>query len=159
MQRPKQTTLKEDTEMTNKHMKRCSTSLSVREMQMETMRYRVTPVRKAIIKNPQTINAGESTEKREPSNTAGENINWYSHYREQYGGSLKHETELPHDPNPTNGHAAAAAAASLQSCPTLSNPMDYSPPGSSNHGVFQARTLEWGAVAFSNYWAYTLGKP
>ena len=36
-----------------------------------------------------------------------------------------------------------------QSCPTLSDPMDCSPPGSSIHGVFQARVLEWGAIAFS----------
>ena len=38
-----------------------------------------------------------------------------------------------------------------QSCPTLSDPMDCSPPGSSVHGIFQARVLEWGALAFS-YW-------
>ena len=37
-----------------------------------------------------------------------------------------------------------------QSCPTLSNRMDYSPPGSSVHGTFQARVLEWSAIAFSN---------
>ena len=36
-----------------------------------------------------------------------------------------------------------------QSCLTLSDPMDYSPPGSSIHGIFQARVLEWGAIAFS----------
>ena len=36
-----------------------------------------------------------------------------------------------------------------QSCPTLSDPMDCSPPGSSVHGIFQARALEWGAIAFS----------
>ena len=36
-----------------------------------------------------------------------------------------------------------------QSCPTLSDPMDYSLPGSSVHGIFQARVLEWGAIAFS----------
>ena len=36
-----------------------------------------------------------------------------------------------------------------QSCPTLSNPMDYSLPGSSICGIFQARVLEWGAIAFS----------
>ena len=36
-----------------------------------------------------------------------------------------------------------------QSCPTLSDPMDCSLPGSSVHGVFQARVLEWGAIAFS----------
>ena len=39
-----------------------------------------------------------------------------------------------------------------QSCPTLSEPMDYSLPGSSIHGIFQARVLEWGAIAFS-LWA------
>ena len=37
----------------------------------------------------------------------------------------------------------------VQSCPTLSNPMDCSLPGSSVHGIFQARVLEWGAIAFS----------
>ena len=37
-----------------------------------------------------------------------------------------------------------------QSCPTLSDPMDCSLPGSSIHGIFQARGLEWGAIAFSN---------
>ena len=43
---------------------------------------------------------------------------------------------------------AAAAAKSLQSCLTLSDPMDCSPPGSSVHGIFQARVLEWVAIAF-----------
>ena len=38
-----------------------------------------------------------------------------------------------------------------QSCPILSDPMDCSPPGSSVHGIFQARVLEWGAIAFSTY--------
>ena len=46
-------------------------------------------------------------------------------------------------------NSAAAAAKLLQSCPTLSDPMDCSPPGSSAHGIFQARVLEWGAIAFS----------
>ena len=43
----------------------------------------------------------------------------------------------------------AAAAKSLQLCSTLSDPTDCSPPGSSIHGIFQARVLEWGATAFS----------
>ena len=38
----------------------------------------------------------------------------------------------------------------IQSCPTLSDPMDYGLPGSSVHGIFQARVLEWGAIAFSH---------
>ena len=50
--------------------------------------------------------------------------------------------------------AAAAAAKSLQLCPTLCNPIDSSPPGSSIHGIFQARVLEWGAIAFSVYNPY-----
>ena len=53
-----------------------------------TVRYHLTPVRMAII-SLQTINAGEGVEKREPSYTVGGNVNWYNHYGEQYGGSLK----------------------------------------------------------------------
>ena len=45
--------------------------------------------------------------------------------------------------------AAAAAAKSLQSCPTLCDPIDGSPPGFSVPGILQARVLEWGAIAFS----------
>ena len=44
----------------------------------------------------------------------------------------------------------AAAAKLLQSCPTLCNPIDGSPPGSAIPGVLQARTLEWVAISFSN---------
>ena len=46
--------------------------------------------------------------------------------------------------------SAAAAAKSLQSCPTLCNPIDCSPPGSPVPGILQARTLEWVAISFSN---------
>ena len=46
--------------------------------------------------------------------------------------------------------AAAAAAKSLQSCPTLCDPRDGSPPGSPVPGILQARTLEWVAISFSN---------
>ena len=53
-------------------------------------------------------------------------------------------------------HAAAAAAAakSLQSCPTLWDPIDGSPPGSPVPGILQARTLEWVAISFSNAWKW-----
>ena len=47
-------------------------------------------------------------------------------------------------------HVACMHAKSLQSCPTLCDPMDCSLPGSSVHGIFQARVLEWIAIAFSN---------
>ena len=46
--------------------------------------------------------------------------------------------------------AAAAAAMSLQSCPTLCNLIDGSPPGSNIPGILQARMLEWVAISFSN---------
>ena len=47
-------------------------------------------------------------------------------------------------------HYAAAAATLLQSCPTLCDPRDGSPPGSPVPGILQARTLEWVAISFSN---------
>ena len=50
--------------------------------------------------------------------------------------------------------AAAAAAKSLQSCPTLCDPIDGSPPGSPVPGILQARTLEWVAISFSNAWKW-----
>ena len=48
----------------------------------------------------------------------------------------------------------AAAAKSLQSCPTLCNPINGSPPGSPVPGILQARTLEWVAISFSNAWKW-----
>ena len=50
--------------------------------------------------------------------------------------------------------SAAAAAKSLQLCPTLCDPTDHSPPGSPVPGILQARTLEWVATSFSNAWKW-----
>ena len=50
--------------------------------------------------------------------------------------------------------AAAAAAKLLQSCPTLCDPRDSSPPGFPIPGILQARTLEWVAISFSNAWKW-----
>ena len=59
------------------------------------------------------------------------------------------------NPHVNAGAAAAAAAAkSLQSCPTLCDPIDGSPPGSPVPGILPARTLEWAAISFSNAWKW-----
>ena len=59
-------------------------------------------------------------------------------------------SEPPGKPAGKEVAAAAAAAKSLQSYPTLCNPIDGSPPGSPVPGILQARTLEWVAISFSN---------
>ena len=65
---------------------------------------------------------------------------------------------LLYGPTLISVHAAAAAAKSLQSCPTLCDPTDGSPPGFPVPGSLQARTLEWGAIAFSDICTYLLEK-
>ena len=83
---------------------------------------------------------------------------------EKYKERKKHTLKC-HTPNQSStldehyfrhypGGSAAAAAKSLQSCPTLCNPIDSSPPGSTVPGILQAKTLEWVAISFSNAWKW-----
>ena len=71
-------------------MKVCSISLALREVKAKTiLRYHFTSIRKATVKkSTHKKNAREGMEKREPSYIVGGNVDWYSHYAEQYGGCL-----------------------------------------------------------------------
>ena len=78
-------------------------------------------------------------------------VSWYKSGRISLGRLWKSEISGIQGMYIFSFSAAAAAAKSLQSCRTLCDPIDRSPPGSSVPGILQARTLEWVAIFFSNF--------
>ena len=78
------------------------------------------------------------------------NLLLINHQQENVGSQQKKILYIQGQRRSLSKMVAAAAAKSLQSCLTLCDPIDGSPSGSNFHGIFQARTLEWVAISFSN---------
>ena len=82
------------------------------------------------------------------------NLLLINHQQENVGSQQKKIPYIQGQRRSPSKMVAAAAAKSLQSCPTLCDPIDGSPSGSNVPGILQARTLEWVAISFSNAWKW-----
>ena len=95
------------------------------------------------LREKETKTSGKSKEREEPKGLQGKKK------KNHYTKPQKKELCIVR-----KATAAAAAAKSLQSCPTACDSMDRSPPGSPVPEIFQVRTLEWVAISFSNAWKW-----
>ena len=82
-----------------------------------------------------------------------DNVKWY---RCTYTIITQQKNNSKYTFNELSKNYSAATAKSLQSCPTLCDPTDSSPPGSPVPGILQARSLEWAAISFSNTWKWKM---
>ena len=105
--------------------KKCSSPLVIMKMQLKTMKYHPPFTKMAIIKKTLT-RVGEDVGKSEHSHIVGGELKWCSHFE-----------------------CVNVNVLVTQSCPTLCKPMDFSLPGSSVHGILQARIPGWVAIPFS----------
>ena len=79
---------------------------------------------------------------------------WMDEWKNEWMSTCEGCTDYQFQPKGDNAEWHGAAAKSLQSCPTLCDPIDSSPPGSPIPEIHQARTLEWVAISFSNGWKW-----
>ena len=79
---------------------------------------------------------------------------WMDEWKNEWMSTCEGCTGYQFQPKGDNAEWYGAAAKSLQSCPTLCDPIDSSPPGSPVPEIHQARTLEWVAISFSNGWKW-----
>ena len=139
--------------MGNRHMKKHSALLIIREIQSKQhWGIRVTPVKMGIIK--ESINTEEGVEEREPSYIVGGNVNWCDHYTRYYGGRFlkKLKIELPLTPGDSEGHGSLVCR-SPRGCKELdmTEQLNNNDPAISLLGIYPEKTIIWKDICISMF--------